>query len=217
MKDELITEYKKEKIGHVAWDTRHPFLAGMLLAIPYTLALFLPVSGLLKLIIFIVLSLIGINIMKRAFQSKNEKYNIFPIGKYALGMQLEKTPDLVEFSKEEYQAFIRRFEEEYNYKAQPIDFLGYSWELMLGTVQNKIYKIAIYLVIPSKNAASSIEKEVLKYCIEKLGKPSSMEKGMVKWDTSGGNVIVQNIEAFNGFNINMYLTSSSVRSFKLRV
>jgi len=150
------------------------------------------------------------------FQSKTLTHDSFPVDKYELDAPLEKTADLVEFSNHEYEIMGRQFEGEYNYNALPVNLLGHLWKLQLGTVNNKIYKIAAYLELATKQETNPIAMEILKCCIEKLGKPSSQKTGLFIWDTTDGNTILQTAETAEGLSINLFLTSNSVRSFKRR-
>lgn len=85
---------------------------------------------------------------------------------------------------------------------------------MLGTVNGKIYKLAPYLELKSKQAANPIAMATLRNCTEQLGKPSSQERGLFTWDTNDGNVVLQTAETAEGLVINLFITSRTVRSFK---
>lgn len=148
------------------------------------------------------------------FQSKTPTHASFSIDKYHLNAQLEEISGLVEFSNSEYETMGRQFEGEKNYNAPPVIFLERPWKLMLGTVRDKIYKIAIYQLIETKKEANPIAMEILQYCVEKLDKPSVQKTGLFIWDTTDGNVIFQTAETADGLGINLFITSNSVRNFK---
>jgi|ERR1035438_1344218 hypothetical protein len=108
----------------------------------------------------------------------------------------------------------RQFEAETDYNAPPVTFLGRQWNLMLGTVHSKIYKIAPYLEVKTKPEANPIAMETLRYCMEQLGKPSSQKTGLFIWDTIDGNVVFQTGECADGFAINLFITSRGAATFK---
>ncbi len=116
---------------------------------------------------------------------------------------------LIEFTRDEYAAIGRSFEGQRNYNAPPVTFLGHPWNLMLGTVHGKIYKIAPNLELRSKQEADTIAIHTLRYCTEELGKPSQQKRGFFIWDTSDGNVILQTAEVGDEFAINLFLTSGA--------
>lgn len=93
-------------------------------------------------------------------------------------------------------------------------FLDYSWKLMLGTVNNKIYKIALYADLKTKKEANPIAMDTLLYCTKELGEPSIKKTGLFMWDAFDGNVILQTAEVGNELSINLFLTSSSVNNFE---
>lgn len=138
----------------------------------------------------------------------------FQVGQYKLDATVEGVNGLTEFSASEYAAMGRQFEGEKNFNAPPVTFLGRQWKLQLGTVHGKIYKIAPYLLVRDKKEANSVATDALRYCTEKLGKPSEEKTGLFVWDTSDGNVILQTADTVEGFDINLYITSKAVRSFK---
>jgi hypothetical protein len=138
----------------------------------------------------------------------------FPIGPYRLGASIEGMPDLREFSSVEYAVMVRQFEGERNYNAPAVEFLGRRWNLMLGTVDGQIYKIAPFLKVQSKEEANPIAIGTLHYCTEALGKPDSQETGLFVWDTSDGNTILQTAETEQGLAINLIITSRDVRNFR---
>jgi hypothetical protein len=146
-------------------------------------------------------------------KAKAPARNTFSIGEYRLDATIEGLVGLVEFSPDEYAIMGRNFDGERNYNAPPVNFLGRSWKLMLGTVHGRIYKTAPYLELRNKQEANPIAMETLLYCTEQLGKPSKQETGLFIWDTSDGNVILQTAEIADGFGINLFLTSRAIRNF----
>jgi len=138
----------------------------------------------------------------------------FPVGQYKLDDSTEGITGLIEFSAAEYAIMGRQFEGERNYNAPAVMFLGRQWKLQLGTVHGKIYKIAPYILVKEKKEANVVAMETLRFCTEKLGKPSEQKTGLFVWDTTDGNVVLQTAETAEGLAVNLFLTSRSVRKFK---
>jgi len=149
-------------------------------------------------------------------RAKSRTPTCFPIGQYRLDMPVEGLTGLVEFSPGEYAMMGRQFEGETNYCAPPVTFLGREWKLQLGTVHGRVYKIAPCLDFMTKQQSAPIVREVLAYCAAELGRPSSVKGDSHIWDTSDGNMIVQDAETPAGFLVSVFATSSAVRGFKRR-
>jgi hypothetical protein len=137
----------------------------------------------------------------------------FAVGGYKIGDSIDTT-GLAEFSEMEYSIFERKFKHEQNFHATPVEFLGYSWNLMLGTVAGQLYKIAPYLEVDKKRDADSVALAALNYCKLMLGKPSTKQTGLFIWDTTDGNVILQTAEIAESVGINLFITSRAVREFE---
>jgi hypothetical protein len=70
----------------------------------------------------------------------------FAVGPYSIDMPVDGISSLREASDEEYAAYGRHFSGERIFHAPPIEFLGFEWEMLLGTVNSRIYKVAPLLV-----------------------------------------------------------------------
>ncbi|HXZ02817.1 MAG TPA: hypothetical protein VEI03_22700 [Stellaceae bacterium] len=138
----------------------------------------------------------------------------FPIGVYRLDSPVEGLAGLVEFTPTEYAQLAHRYEGEKNYNAPPVLFLGHSWRAMLQTAYDQICKITLYMEVPEKPEAYAIATETLHFCTGHLGKPADRKAGLVVWDTTNGNVVLQTGETEKGLSIGLFLTSRSVRSYK---
>lgn len=147
------------------------------------------------------------------FKKKSKKPS-FPIGAYSLNMILIEGPPLREFSAAEYEIMGRQFVGEKIYHAPEVEFIGSPWNLTLGAVQGKLYKIAPFLKLRNKNEANEAAFGALTFCNDQLGKPAKERTGFFMWDTTDGNVILQTAEAKDGFAVNLFLTASSVRDFQ---
>lgn len=146
------------------------------------------------------------------FKKKVPKYTSFPVGIYRLSDQIDTIEGLVELSEAEYQVMTRNFDGEHIYKAPTVMFIGRPWNMMLGAVHGRIYKLAPYLEMGDKQEANRLAFDALSYCRSQLGKPSQQETGLFIWDTIDGNVILQTADAADGFAINLFITSNAVRT-----
>jgi hypothetical protein len=138
----------------------------------------------------------------------------FAVGPYRIDRPIGDTEALVELSAIEYGAKGRNFQGEKIYNAPPVRFLGYTWKLMLGTVDGTIYKVAPYLELADKQQANLIANATLRYCTEQLGEPASQRAGLFAWDTTDGNVSFQAAELTLGLAINLFITSRATRVFR---
>lgn len=138
----------------------------------------------------------------------------FPVGIYRLDSPISGLPGLVEFSPTEYAQLAHRYEGEKNYNTPPVFFLGHSWRAMLQTAYGQICKIALYMELRSKQEAYPVATQTLQFCTEQLGKPTEQKAGLVVWNTTSGNVVLQTGETDEGLSIGLFLTSRSVRSYK---
>jgi len=137
----------------------------------------------------------------------------FAVGKYKIDNPIVTT-GLTEFSETEYEVMVRRFKRERNFHGSPVEFDGYLWNSMLGTVDRRIYKIALFLEFDTKHEANPVAMSALQYCTQQLGKPSSQETGLFTWDTTDGNVILQTTETAEALAVNLFITSKAVRNFE---
>jgi hypothetical protein len=152
---------------------------------------------------------------ERAFAANPLKPPSFAIGPYKLDMSIVGLKGLVEITPAEYNVLPKTFKGEKIFKAPDVPFLGFSWDIRLGVVEDKIYKMSPSLVIRGKRQADEALMKVLTYCKSKLGEPVEQQTGLFMWDTNDGNVILQSpLETPFGFVINLFSTSRAVRLFK---
>jgi hypothetical protein len=145
---------------------------------------------------------------------KSSTARCFSIGRFTLDAPLPQSTELREISAHEYAVMGRTFEDESIFHAPPEVFLDRTWNIDLGSVAGRIYKIAAYLEFRSKAEANPVAMQALSYCTEQLGKPAEQQTGFFAWDTSDGNVILQTAETAEGLAINLFETSRAVRHFK---
>jgi hypothetical protein len=135
------------------------------------------------------------------------------IGEYKLDALVDAN-GMTEFSAVEYGVMGQNFKGEKNYNAPPVIFLNREWKLQLGTVNGKIYKIAPFLEREDRKDADLMTTETLAYCNERMGEVSKTKDGLMFWDTTDGNVVLQPIYAAGPLCVSLFITSISVRNFK---
>ena len=148
-------------------------------------------------------------------REKTESKPSFPVGGYSLNMILKDGPPLREFSPADYKALgAIEYVGQKIFHAPTVEFVGRPWNLSLGAVQSRLYKIALSLQLGDKNEADEAAFGALTFCNERLGKPAEQHTGLFLWKTTDGNVVLQTAEARDGFAVNLFLTASSVREFR---
>jgi hypothetical protein len=75
----------------------------------------------------------------------------FAIGPYNLDMSIVGLEGLVEMTSAEYKVLPKTFRGDKVFKAPDVSFLGFSWNMMLGVVEGKIYKISPSLMLQGKS------------------------------------------------------------------
>lgn len=130
-----------------------------------------------------------------------------------MAMPVEGVTGLREFSQAEYAIYGRRFAGEKNYNAPSLDFLERRWNVALGTVAGKVYKIAFSFESDSKNTVIEVSTDVMHYCQQRLGTPSEQQETVYIWDTTDGNVVLQFGKGGSTYQISLFQTSRSVRTF----
>lgn len=147
--------------------------------------------------------------------SRQSLPSAFGIGDYWIDTPVPASHELVELTAQEYKFFARKFKNEKTYKATPAMFLGRSWKIMLGTVDGRVWKIAAFVELDNMAEAKRLSDDVMKYCISQLGKPTEEQRsGLTIWDTKDGNIVLQTASVMGSAAINLFVTSSSVGSFK---
>ncbi len=130
------------------------------------------------------------------------------IADYSLGQNISGITGLAELSRWEYVFLRKTFPNEKILRAPDVTFLGYSWNLVLGTVDGYIYKLSAQFISSVHAIAGAVFLESFMYCSDQFGKGSVSKDGkVVKWDTSFGNVIADTGARFRRHYVNLQVTS----------
>ncbi len=130
------------------------------------------------------------------------------VGRYKLGMSASSLTGLKELSPAEY-ALMAPLAGERIYHAQPAAFLGETWQVMLGVVRRHVFKISPYRTVRDERTAAQLATKVSAFFRAQLGPPTE-EGGVLLWDASDGNAILQTGQLGTDFFVNVFLTSSSL-------
>jgi hypothetical protein len=139
-----------------------------------------------------------------------------PIGKYRLGMSTDGLTGLNEFSETEYSIYGRNFNSERNFHAPGVQWMNCWWNVDLGAVRGKVYKIALYFESSSRDAVIDVSMELMQYLQQRLGEPSEQQPTIYIWDMAEGNVVMQFGKVGATYMINLFETSMAARSFLQR-
>jgi hypothetical protein len=133
------------------------------------------------------------------------------MGDYSLGQNITGLAGLTEISQSEYAVFPKTFPREKIFRAADITFLGFPWNLVLGTVDSFIHKLSAQFMSDLRDMAAAAFSESVMYCSNQFGKPSLAKQGAIaKWHTSFGNIIVDTGSALGQHYVNFQVTSGSL-------
>ena len=138
----------------------------------------------------------------------------FSIGDLSLETSASELRGLRELSGQDYVFFPRQFKGEVIYHAQPIQFLGRQWQVMVSTVECKLYKWSASLELAKNDDIGQWGHDVFHHCEYFLGPPNQEEQGRYFWDTSDGNVILQITKTGDMIDMSIFTTSREVRNLK---
>jgi len=137
----------------------------------------------------------------------------FEIGRYKLGMHTRDIVDLRELSREEYAIFQRQFKDEAIYHAPPTQFLGRLWNMQIGVIGERLWKLAASLEIEDQQNMVSLVHSAYVNCETRLGTPTEEEQGFQMWGKNDGNVILQVASVLDTYDVTLFVTDGdAVRS-----
>jgi len=137
----------------------------------------------------------------------------FSLGEYRLDMSLQELRGLREFTKEEYSIFGRESMQDVVYHAQPTEFVGRRWEMMVGTIEDKLYELGAILKMRAEEFTIDLTRDVFKHCELLLGTPTEEQQGRFIWDTSSGSVIFQYAIIEDTFEADLFVSHRGNRRY----
>lgn len=135
------------------------------------------------------------------------------IGPYSLGQDIAGLAGLTEVSRLEYAVLPKTFAREKIFRAPDVNFLGYPWNLVLGTVDGCIYKLSAQFISDVPDIAATAFSDSVMFCSNQFGKPSITQgelQTIAKSHTSFGNVIVDTGSALGQHYVNFQVTSGAL-------
>ena len=134
---------------------------------------------------------------------------------YYLNMPVNEILNLKELSEEDYKLFelvgIKRvFEGEKIYHGKDINLFGVVWNVVVGATVERVYKITVQNISAKKEESDKTFKTACAYLLKEMGEYSDYDSSSMRyvWDTSEGNVILDQQFKMGMYGIQMFLTSS---------
>jgi hypothetical protein len=140
----------------------------------------------------------------------------FPVGPYCLNSSITALHGLTELSHTELYVLNSQcpFRGEKILHAPHVEFVGRSWDPILGTVDNRIYKIALQIGELTRGEGRAIHKSVVDFVTKQQESKPKREGPMLVWDTSDGNIVFHESQLGEEIVLKFFLTSSAVRTFQ---
>jgi len=152
------------------------------------------------------------------------------IGDYFLGQNISDCSHLMEISQPEYKALPIMFQGEKILRAPDAIFLGYSWDMVLGVTNHHVYKLSAQFISDNASMTDMVYLETIRYCSKQYGTPSSGKNlpsflmtsyersgwaeseinGVMFWNASFGNIVVDRKSLFDDHYVNLQATSRSL-------
>jgi len=138
------------------------------------------------------------------------------IGVYRLDMQTPDERKLVELSQDERDALKAaiQFKGERIYHAPSAEFAGASWDVVLGAVNSRVYKVSAVLSLGTLDQRNAMWQRLDGLLRKSLGTPASVSPIVTAWDTEDGNVVMNVGKAGGAHFIVLTLTSSGAATFE---
>jgi hypothetical protein len=128
-----------------------------------------------------------------------------------LGRTVRSLPELRPVSWMERLVVGRtRGEEIHLYRPQ--EWLRHEWEVRLGSLAGVIYKVGLEARMRDRADAEVTWLQLQESVSRELGRPQSVAPGMLPWDATDGNVVVQVASVAGESRVMVFLTSSNVRN-----
>jgi hypothetical protein len=90
------------------------------------------------------------------------------------------------------------------------DFVGLRWNVLLATVKNRIYKIALTIETDEMPLAAVAYTKSYADLSARMGRPENVEETWL-WKARDGNAVLAQGLGAGRFSVNVYLTSSEIR------
>jgi len=137
------------------------------------------------------------------------------IDDYYLNMPVRESYNLKELSLEEYKMFesagIKRvFRDERIYRGKNVHFVDAVWNVTISATVGTIYKISLQNICTERNESNQVFKVAYDYLFKEMGKHGEYNPATKRyvWDTSEGNVILDQATSMGEYGVQVFLTSN---------
>ncbi len=141
------------------------------------------------------------------------------LGPYHFGMKTSDVPNLKELTPTEKETLSLgiEFKNERIYYAPPAEFAGVSWDIVLGAVEGRVYKVSALDALNSREQRDMIWRHLEGDLRNRLGAPATATAALMVWDTEDGNVIANRADSGGAYVVVLTLTSRTVSGFTRRI
>ncbi|MGO9210428.1 MAG: hypothetical protein ACLP2H_09965 [Terriglobales bacterium] len=165
-------------------------------------------------------------------QPKARRGHAPTIGPYRLDTNTGDVSKLVELTPDEKRALNPgvEFKGERIYHAPPAGFAGANWDIVLGAVDNRVYKVSALLVFEKREQRDRMWRHLDGLLRIPLGTPadecskistaafecersSTASANLISWDTEDGNVNMNRAGAGGAYAVVLTLTSLAASGF----
>lgn len=164
-------------------------------------------------------------------QPKARRGHAPTIGPYRLGMNTGDVSKLVELTPDEKRDLnlAVEFKGERIYHAPPASLAGANWDIVLGVVDSRVYKVSALLVLEDREQRDRMWRNLDGLLRTPLGTPveecakivtafgcersSTAAANIISWDTEDGNVVMNRADAGGAYAVVLTLTSRAVSGF----
>ena len=137
------------------------------------------------------------------------------VGPYRLDMKIDNISGLTDMSAVEKDALRlnMEFKNARIFHAPHAEYADHTWEILLGTVEGKVYKVSALLELDNCNTRNITWQKMDGMLQSQLGAPETLDENMLAWDTKDGNVILNRSDANDLYYIVITLTSRAMSDF----
>jgi len=130
---------------------------------------------------------------------------VISMGPYKLNTRVASYPQLVQFSRLEYEQY--RLASEETFKAPPVVFLGSAWEVEISSVGGWVHGITAQSA-SDPLTMSLLRKSAFRHYQNKFGEPTKTGPGVAVWQSRSGQIDLCHDEEDN-CSVIIGLTSAS--------
>ncbi len=150
-------------------------------------------------------------------KSRSDK-PLFTVGDYEVNCSLSNLPTREYLRIASIPEGQFSFIGEHVYACPNVTAFNREWTLVIGVVDDQIYKIALTRASEDRLSITEDLNEVFVFCRNVYGEPAEEQALLAVWDAADGNVVVQTnapVPRQDQYVIMVFLTSSIVKTFRV--